>query len=209
MKKARKEGPRGEVRISGGELRGRKVRLARDDVRPTQDRVREAIFSSIAPGLPGARVLDLFAGTGAMGLEAWSRGAAEVWFVEQDRRLFEALRAATESLCAGRGATHCVCEDVYAFLARASQRLPRFDFVLADPPYDDGGPGGAMEKTLSRLGAKSILKASGLVVFEQSAQARVPEVAGWRIVRDRRYGSTRVLTLRPEPEPEEQGGETT
>ncbi|MFA5342434.1 MAG: RsmD family RNA methyltransferase [Kiritimatiellia bacterium] len=88
------------IRITAGEWRGRQIKVPRGDVRPAQDRVRLAVFSSLADRVPGARVLDLFAGTGAYGLEALSRGAASVTWVENDHRVLEVLRENVESLCA-------------------------------------------------------------------------------------------------------------
>jgi len=87
------------IRITAGEWRGRLLRVPRGDVRPAQDRVRLAVFSSLADRVPGARVLDLFAGTGAYGLEALSRGAAAATWVENDRRVLAVLRENVEALC--------------------------------------------------------------------------------------------------------------
>ncbi len=194
-----KKGPTGEIRITGGLLRGRRIGVPRkNELRPTQDRVREAVFNSIGPRLPGAKVLDLFAGTGALGLEAWSRGAGEVWWVEREPLLVAALEKNVRALCVDGGATHCVQADAYSFLDQPPDAARGFDVVLADPPYERDGE--ALQKTLFALRAAPILKASGLLVFEQAAAAKVPTVSEWRILRDRRYGSTRVLMLVIEPE---------
>lgn len=197
MKKKR-SGPKGEIRITGGLLRGRRLRVPPgDDLRPTQDRVREAIFSSLAPRLPGARVVDLFAGTGALGFEAWSRGAGEVWWVEKERALADAIERNARALCEDGGATHCVQADVYSFLGQPPASAVGFDLVLADPPYEREGS--ALEKTLLLLRASSMVRGSGLVVFEHPAAGRVPLLDGWRILRDRRYGSTRMLMIEVAP----------
>jgi 16S rRNA (guanine966-N2)-methyltransferase len=121
------------MRIIAGEFRGRSLKPPTDRrVRPTADRVREAWFSILAPDLPGARVLDLFAGSGALGLEALSRGAQHVDFVEISRSSLEALRAnvaaldAEERVRVHRG-------DALRFISRLSPRS--YDVALADPPY--------------------------------------------------------------------------
>src|SRR5690606_19660383 len=123
------------VRIVAGRWRGRQLSTPRGrDVRPTTDRVREAWMSAAQPSLPDARVLDLFAGSGALGLEALSRGAAEAVFVERARPALHALRANIDLLGAGAEA-RVVSDDVFRYLARD---LPTFDVAFADPPYATG-----------------------------------------------------------------------
>lgn len=124
----------GEVRIIGGRWRG--TRLAFPDVaglRPSADRVRETLFNWLQPVLAGARVLDLFAGSGALGLESLSRGAREAVLVERDPAVVEALRAAVERLHAANEAT-IVRADALSFLQ--APLLGRFDIVFVDPPFD-------------------------------------------------------------------------
>jgi 16S rRNA (guanine966-N2)-methyltransferase len=129
-------GAPGHVRIVGGEWRGTRLPVAdAPGLRPTSDRVRETLFNWLQPVLPGARALDLFAGTGALGLEALSRGAREAWLVERDPRLAEALRASVARLHAGDRA-HLAQADALAWL-----RAPlhgRFDVVFVDPPFAAG-----------------------------------------------------------------------
>lgn len=142
MKHAPK-GAAGSVRIIGGRWRGTKLPVA--DVaglRPTSDRTRETLFNWLQPVLPGARVLDLFAGSGALGLEAVSRGAAEAHLVERDPHACEALRASVQRLGAG-GVAHVHRSDALAWL-----RAPlhgRFDIVFLDPPFADGAWTAAMD----------------------------------------------------------------
>ena len=121
----------GRVRIIGGEWRGRRIDIPEGTaVRPTPDRVRETIFNWLRDSLVGARCLDLFAGTGVLGFEALSLGAAEAWLVEQDAKLVEALRATAAKL----GATpRIVRRDALAFLREPTAE--RFDVVFLDPPY--------------------------------------------------------------------------
>lgn len=129
-------GAPGHVRIVGGDWRGTRLPVADSPgLRPTSDRVRETLFNWLQPVLPGARVLDLFAGTGALGLEALSRGAREAWLVERDPRLADALRTTVARLHAGDRA-HVAQADAPAWL-----RVPvqgRFDVVFLDPPFAAG-----------------------------------------------------------------------
>ena len=123
----------GSVRIIGGRWRGTRLPVAElAGLRPSSDRVRETLFNWLAPMLPGARALDLFAGSGALGLEALSRGAREAMLVERDARLAESLRQAVARLRA-EGEARVVAADALAFL-----RAPvhgRFDIVFVDPPF--------------------------------------------------------------------------
>jgi 16S rRNA (guanine966-N2)-methyltransferase len=121
----------GSVRIIAGEWRGRRIAIPEGtSVRPTPDRVRETLFNWLRDSLAGARCLDLYAGTGALGFEALSRGAAAAWFVEQDAALIEGLTATGRQL----GATpHVVRRDALAFLREPP--AARFDVTFLDPPY--------------------------------------------------------------------------
>jgi 16S rRNA (guanine966-N2)-methyltransferase len=121
----------GRIRIIAGEWRGRRIEIAEDTaVRPTPDRVRETLFNWLQEPLAGARCLDLFAGTGVLGFEALSRGAAEVWFVEQDAKLVAALRATALTF----GATpQIIRRDALAVLREPP--AAQFDVVFLDPPY--------------------------------------------------------------------------
>ena len=182
------------------------------ETRPTQDKVRQAIFSALGDFIVGARVLELFAGSGALGLEAWSRGAAAVVWVESDRRVLETLKENLRQLCPGAGDTaKCVGADVFKFLEfsgrglltpRAAAGTPaapaagQFDLVLADPPYDRGGEQQWLEKTLPALEAGPILRPGGFLVFELGIHEPPVVRSGWTLVWDRTYGGTRVLMYR-------------
>jgi 16S rRNA (guanine966-N2)-methyltransferase len=177
------------IRITAGEWRGRQLKVPRGDVRPAQDRVRLAVFSSLADRVPGARVLDLFAGTGAYGLEALSRGAASVTWVENDYRVLAVLRENVTTLCGSDRCTDIVSADTLRFLARCGSDAS-YDLIFADPPYDQDG--GWLKKILSALTGRPILKSSGLLVMEQSVH--VPAVAreGWQQLKRRVYGETQI-----------------
>lgn len=123
----------GSVRIIAGQWRGTRLAVPeRPGLRPTSDRVRETLFNWLMPILPGARVLDLFAGSGALGLEAASRGAASVQLVEADRGLADALQGAVQRLQA-LTQVQVRCGDALAFLREAGESS--FDIVFVDPPF--------------------------------------------------------------------------
>ncbi|MFH0880644.1 MAG: 16S rRNA (guanine(966)-N(2))-methyltransferase RsmD [Lentisphaerota bacterium] len=188
------------MRITGGILGGRRVEVFDAGVRPTQDKVRAAIYSSLGDFVVEARVLDLFAGTGAMGIEAWSRGASYVCWVESHRKVFATLRRNIEGLCRGEGgATECVLSDAGPFL-----RIPRgpepFQLIRADPPYEKGHAHGWLARLLESLGQKGWLAERGLFIYEQGADEGIPESPGWTLVKEKKYGDTRVLYFARTPE---------
>jgi len=161
-------------------------------VRPTQDRVREALFSSLADRIEGARVLDLFAGTGVIGLESWSRGADSITWVEENRTVYRALKKNVETFCGGAPGLSCVLSDVYLFL-RGTEQERRYDLVFADPPYQRGHSGASLGKLLQILESDSILASTGCFVMEQNRDQDFTEPLGWGLVRNRTYGKTRIL----------------
>ncbi len=177
--------------IIAGRWRRRRIRaVAGLAIRPTQGKVREAIFGRLQSRLGRARVIDLFAGSGALGLEALSRGAAQVLFVEQDPRALQVLRSNVAALAAG-DSCRIVAGDVFSFLRGALGPPVAVDLLLADPPY--GG--------LSRQVAEACREPQGLVwgpgalrVIECAKDDPDWETApGWRRLPDRCYGKTRVV----------------
>jgi 16S rRNA (guanine966-N2)-methyltransferase len=180
------------MRIVAGAARGRRlVAPPGDAVRPTADRVREALFSSLGPAVIGASVLDAFAGSGALGLEARSRGAAHVTFIERDRHALTALQRNIDAV--GLGGSIVVTGDATRLLRQGGPAGAPFDLVLLDPPY-------ALEEDVlaALLGDLVPLLAPGAtVVVERPAQAPAP---GWPAPLlpgvDRRYGSTRLHRAR-------------
>lgn len=164
--------------------------MPRGDVRPTQDKVREAIFSSLAPLIPGARILDLFAGSGAMGLEAWSRGAAAVCWVEQNRSVFRTLQQNVRELCGDSPQARCVCADALSFLR--SEGGVKYDIVFCDPPYGKTERG-RLEQMLNVLGGSPSLPPGALLVYEHGAAEAPADSPLWELKRSRRYGKTGVV----------------
>ena len=178
------------MRITSGWLRNRKFNVPKQEVRPTKERVREAIFSSLG-GCEGLKVLDLFAGAGSLGLEAWSRGAESVDFVEQNPMVWKNLQANIEAFQDDQlGRTKCIKADAIRWLG---QGAGRFDLILADPPYDLPD---AMEQTLDGIVGHSVLTEDGVVVYELRSSDKVMVSSDWKIIREKIYGETRVLILK-------------
>ncbi|WP_136083094.1 16S rRNA (guanine(966)-N(2))-methyltransferase RsmD [Pontiella desulfatans] len=179
------------MRITSGLLRNRRFNVPESEVRPTMESVREAVFSSLGGSCAGLKVLDLFAGSGALGLEAWSRGAASVTFVEQHPQVFRNLQANIESLeDEGLGPTKCFKGDAVRWLERAGGP---YDLILADPPYDLPD---AMANTLEGIARHSVLTGDGILVYEMRSKGDPVVSSHWNIVRDKRYGKTRVLIMK-------------
>jgi 16S rRNA (guanine966-N2)-methyltransferase len=184
------------MRITGGVYRSRALKAPKGSLtRPTSDRVREALFSILGPRAGAESVLDLYAGTGALGLEALSRGAAAVVFVERSKDALAALRANVEALGAG---------DKVRVLAssveRAAARLERerFELVFADPPYADV-KGGLTKSTLEALFVP-LLEARGMLVLEHASRDPPPVLMGLMMEDSRIYGDTALsFFVRAEP----------
>jgi 16S rRNA (guanine966-N2)-methyltransferase len=171
------------LRIVGGRHRGRRLRFpAGVTIRPTPDRVRETLFNWLQPRIDGARVLDLFAGSGALGLEALSRGAGHVTFVEKDRRAALAIEALAHEW--QETALQVVCADALAWLARSAGAAP-FDIVFLDPPYDAA----LLSASAGALVAGTLLAPDARVYVEHRAREALPALPdGWQDIRDGRAG---------------------
>jgi 16S rRNA (guanine966-N2)-methyltransferase len=187
------------VRVVAGEARGRRLVAPEGrDTRPTLDRVREAVFNALGSlgAVDGARVLDLYAGSGALGIEALSRGAAHTTFVDTDR----AARQAIEQNLAATGLadrSEVVTADAVAHLRRhVEQTGLSYDLVLLDPPYatDD-------ESWATLLGLVSSVAPDAVVVVESDRSPPAPD--GWHALREKRYGGTLVSVLRTPSLPSE------
>jgi 16S rRNA (guanine966-N2)-methyltransferase len=179
------------VRVVAGTLRGRHLQAPPGQgTRPTSDRVREAVFSSLEShvGLAGAAVVDLFAGSGALGIEALSRGASRALFVERDARAAAVIARNLELL--GLTAPGVTVRRADALTAAGGPEVAAADVVFADPPY-------AFDGWTALLTAIRDGGATGIVAAETGAPVTVP--AGWVSVREKVYGSTVVTMLRPLP----------
>lgn len=186
------------MRIVGGSFKGRPLRApAGRATRPTSDRAREAIFNVLShapwsPGLEGRRVLDLFAGSGAMGLEALSRGAAFALFVETDEAARGAIRANIEALGLF-GATRVHRRNAADLGQKPAGLGAPFDLVFCDPPYGES----LAQLTLPRLGPGGWIAPNALIVLETGAEEAIA-IAGF-VARDARiYGAAKIAFLTPE-----------
>ncbi len=177
------------LRVVGGSVGGLHL-VAPKGARPTTDRTKEALFSSLGPGpVEGATVLDLYAGSGALGIEALSRGAAHVRFVDRDRRAADAIRAnlATTGF-ADRGVVSTTAAA--SFLRDRPGEAP-FGLVFVDPPYDQPAPDTAA--VLAALTGPDWLRAGATIVLECRVEHRPELPAGWRVARERAYGDTLLV----------------
>jgi 16S rRNA (guanine(966)-N(2))-methyltransferase RsmD len=176
------------VRVIAGRFGGRRLLAPpASGVRPTADRVREAMFGALGD-LDGVRVLDLYAGTGALGIEALSRGAVRAVFVERARAAAEVLRKNLHSLALGEPEARLLQADVRAALRRLSGEGARFELALLDPPYASGEVAAA----LAALVASGVLAPDAWVVVESARRHPVSDVRGLVRVDERRYGDTLV-----------------
>jgi len=186
------------VRITGGRFRGRVVAPPKDGgLRPTQDMVREALFNILAPEIPGADFLDLFAGSGAVGIEAASRGAGSVTFVESDRRHAEAVRRNVASIIGASPGCGVRWEVAVADVGRwvAGYSGAGFSVAFADPPYALWDAAGCA-MFLRSLATSGVVRPGGLFVAETAVSTKAEEVPGWDLLRDRAYGKTRIAIWR-------------
>jgi 16S rRNA (guanine(966)-N(2))-methyltransferase RsmD len=183
------------MRVIAGTLKGRILQAPTwEGLRPTSDRLRETLFNVLAPRVRDARVLDIYAGTGAVGIEAISRGAAHVTFVEADRRA-QALIAANLARCGiadGYAIIRASAPRALETLRRSPSFVP-FDIIILDPPYDHA-PAEAL------TGVEALLAAGGLVVFEHARRTPAPQVSGpLALTRDLRSGDSALAFYACQP----------
>jgi len=168
------------LRIIGGKYRGRRLEFRpAEGLRPTSDRIRETLFNWLQPVIAGARCLDMFAGSGLLGIEAASRGAAEVVFIEQHRDTANQLRDNISRL--GLTNTQLINADVFNSLAT----LEPFDVVFVDPPFHAG----LLSRACEQLHAFHLLKPSSRVYLESEQAVDADELpAGWELIRSKQAG---------------------
>lgn len=175
------------MRVIAGSAKGRRLARVPPGVRPVSDRVREGVFSSLGDAVEGARVADLYAGTGALGIEALSRGADEALFVERDPGAVATIRENLERTGLSSRAT-VVRSEVDRFLRRPAE--PGFDLVFLDPPYDDG-----VDAVLALTDAGSLLRAGFTVVLSRGVRSSNDVIpVHWAVARRLSYGDS-VITL--------------
>jgi len=182
------------MRIISGDFKGRKLTAPKGrGVRPTLEVVREAIFDILGPSVEGARVLDLFAGSGALGLEALSRGAARVTFCDSGQRPLAAVRENLRCLGIGKERFSVLRMPARKAMGMLEKRSAVFDVVFVDPPYETI----LYEETLMALSLSDLTVEGGLVVVEHSKRIGVSSVYGNLVLdRRRKYGETCVAWFR-------------
>ncbi|SNR78045.1 16S rRNA (guanine(966)-N(2))-methyltransferase RsmD [Desulfurobacterium atlanticum] len=184
------------MRIIGGKYKGRKLfsmpkRKDTKLLRPTTDRVKESVFSILDEYLEGVRFLDLFAGTGNVGIEALSRGAGEVVFVESDRRFCELIKKNLKTLGISPDKYRIICDDYTKALKKLASAGRKFDFIYADPPYEKG----YYNRIVNLVKNFNLLDENGLLILEEpKSNPFLPNDIKW-IVERRNYGTTTVTFL--------------
>lgn len=177
---------KGQIRIISGRWRGRKVKVIdRPGLRPSGDRTRETLFNWLAGIVPGARCLDLFAGAGALGLEAASRGAGEVVLVERDARAAAALKAIGDEW-PDAGAVRVVRDDALRWLRRPHEP---FDLIFIDPPFDTD----LADSALALIRERGLLAEGGRIYLESEHRTLAP--AGWTVHKEKRLGDVVMRLL--------------
>jgi 16S rRNA (guanine966-N2)-methyltransferase len=180
------------MRVIAGAAGGIRLDVPKTGVRPTMDRVKAAIFSSLGEEIINARVLDLFAGTGALGIEALSRGAASALFVEKNA---DAIAAIERNLARTKLEGQIRRQDVFAFLRSTKTREP-FHIIFADPPYEKTKSGDEFTAVLLQdPQLAEMLEPSGIFVLEKRPAEQMPPTPLWNVTRARAYGATEVLFL--------------
>ena len=183
------------MRIITGTSKGRRLATPKGrSLRPTSDRVKESIFNILGEEIEGKVLLDLYAGTGNLGIEALSRGAKRVIFVEKGR---EALRLIQRNLfqCGLQGRSEILPKDAHRAIGVLKERGESFDLILMDPPYEKG----LIQKTLLKLNAYRIYQEDSVLVIEHNRREPLPDIIyGWNLIRQRRVGDTIISFLTPQ-----------
>ena len=183
------------MRVIAGTAKGTKLAPVPAGVRPVSDRVREGVFSSVAPDVTGSRVLDLFAGTGAMGIEALSRGAERVTFVDSARASIALIRSNLERTRLASRAD-IVRAEVLAFLTGSSKTVQRVGLVFLDPPYEYGPR--ELEPVVEAIASGWLDPRGATVVLTRGRQSSMPVIpVDWPSARRLSYGDSLVVLYRP------------
>lgn len=173
------------MRVDAGKYKGRRLLENKyDHIRPTTDKVRQALFVKLQFFVPDARVLDLFCGTGAMGIEAISRGAEKVVFVDKDARSVQMTKNNLKLLGIENKVFKC---DALVFLERCTEQ---FDLIILDPPYKSG----LYEKVLSKISEKNLLADDGIIVCEHAKEDDF-DYQGFVVQDEKRYGTIMLTYL--------------
>jgi 16S rRNA (guanine966-N2)-methyltransferase len=184
------------MRIIAGQYKGRRLEtVSVNGIRPTSDRVRESVFSIISSRISGARILDLFAGTGALGLEALSRGASQATFMDASREACELIQKNAQR-CGIQENCEILCHDISRSPLPGKSRNHVFSLIFMDPPYGTR----LLEKTLTSGILKGLLAKDGMIIAEHSIKEPLPHpITGLDIHDQRKYGKTLISFLTPSP----------
>jgi len=175
------------LRVISGSARGHKLKTPEgDSTRPTSDRVKESLFNILTPYIAGAHVLDLFAGTGNLGIEALSRGAEHAVFVDRSHVCFRIINENLEHTKLKDKAT-VIAGDVAGSIKKLHDQSKKFDIIFMDPPYNKN----LVDDTINILTKNDIMKADGIIVAEMDIDDKVSERYGpFKLTRSRKYGDT-------------------
>lgn len=181
------------MRIITGRARGLQLTTPKNmDVRPTADRVKESVFNIIGSKIIGARVLDLFAGTGNLGLESWSRGAEAITFIDESK---ESLRLVESNIAKCRAQADCMVikGNAVNVIDRLYRQGQRFDFAFCDPPYNKGW----LDKIVAALKAAPLFKEGGYLIVERACHEEITLLPQeYELVRSEKYGETLIDFIR-------------
>ena len=180
------------MRVISGKARGRKL-VSLDGLltRPTTDRVKESIFNIISPYIPAKRVLDLFAGSGALGVEALSRGSVHCTFVEANKDAMAIVKKNIE-LTRTEDCSATVLGDALSFLTRCTEG---FDVIFLDPPYNTG----LLQKAVALIKEKNLLNEDGIILCESEVGGEEPSKDVYETIKQAKYGKTTVFVLKNQP----------
>lgn len=178
------------MRVIAGTAGGRRLSAPKGmSTRPTIDRVKEAIFSTIAPYIADTRVLDAFSGTGSLAIEALSRGAKEALLIEKDPKAFKVLKGNIDSLA--MTCAKAVCGDCLKLLSRMKDGR-QFDLIFLDPPYNKG----YLDKVIKIIAGGDLLSEGGIIIIETSSRENEAfDPTGFKFLKKADYGDTSILYL--------------
>ncbi len=182
------------MRVISGTSKGRRlITPKKDSLRPTSDRVKESMFGILGKEVEGKVVLDLFAGTGNLGIEALSRGAKKVVFVEKSGEAFKLIQKNLLT-CKMEDRSEILLKDVDQAIPMLKGRGESFDLILMDPPYQKG----LIQRTLNRLGTEKIYQDDSILVIEHDCREPLPDISEtWNLIRQRRMGDTVISFITP------------
>ncbi len=182
------------MRIIAGKYKGRKIKSMRlseqGHLRPTTDKLREALFSILGRYIEGSKFLDIFAGTGSIGIEALSRGASDVYFIERDKRTCKLIYDNLKTLSVEDNKYRVICSDYMPAIKRLGSKNLKFDFIYADPPYKSG----YYLRIVSLIRNFNLLEDDGLLILEERSKASVLSDNPY-LVETRRYGNSSISFL--------------